>query len=98
MPIQIVGTPAATVTCSLCIRSSRLGGSRYGPGNTSFAPVIAHTYGRPHALTWNIGTTGSNTSVRATFNESGSATTSVCKIVERCEYTTPFGRPVVPLV
>ena len=23
---------------------------------------------------------------------------SVCRTVERCEYTTPFGRPVVPLV
>jgi hypothetical protein len=22
----------------------------------------------------------------------------VCRIVDRCEYTTPFGRPVVPLV
>jgi hypothetical protein len=23
---------------------------------------------------------------------------SECRIVERCEYTTPFGLPVVPLV
>ena len=24
--------------------------------------------------------------------------TKVCRIVERCEYTTPFARPVVPEV
>jgi len=41
MPIQIVGTPAATVTRSPLSSSSRLGGSRNGPGSTSLVPHIA---------------------------------------------------------
>ncbi len=32
MPIQIVGTPAVQVTCSCTKSSSRLSGSRNGPG------------------------------------------------------------------
>jgi hypothetical protein len=32
IPIQIVGTPAVQVTCSWTKSSSRLSGSRYGPG------------------------------------------------------------------
>ena len=37
-PIQMVGTPAATVTCSSSIRSAIAGGERSGPGITSLAP------------------------------------------------------------
>ena len=40
-PCQIVGTPADTVTPSCAKASSRLGGSRKGPGNTIFGPAIA---------------------------------------------------------
>ena len=36
IPIQIVGTPAVTVTSSCTNASSRLGGSRCGPGKTCF--------------------------------------------------------------
>ena len=53
-------------------------------------------YGNPHALTWNIGTTGKITSRADRFSVSGSAEVSVCSIVERCAYSTPFGLPVVP--
>ena len=30
--------------------------------------------------------------------ESGSPAPSACRTIDRCEYKTPFGRPVVPLV
>ena len=33
-----------------------------GPGNTSFAPTIIAANGKPQALAWNIGTTGSTAS------------------------------------
>ena len=33
-------------------------GERSGPGMIRSAPVATHTWGRPQALTWNIGTTG----------------------------------------
>ncbi len=82
--IQIVGTPAALVTRSADISSSRLGGSRCGPHSTRRAPTIAAAYGSPHALTWNIGTTGSSVSARDSPSESGRAATSVCSTVERC--------------
>ncbi len=45
IPSQIVGTPAVQVTCSWTKSSSRLSGSRYGPGKTSFEPIIAARYG-----------------------------------------------------
>src|SRR3569623_1798237 len=61
-PIHTVGTPAENVTCS-CSNSSYTDlPSSAGPGSTSLAPVSGAEYGKPHALTWNIGTTGSTTS------------------------------------
>ena len=39
-PIQMVGTPALTVTRSVSISSYRLAGSSRGPGSTSLAPPI----------------------------------------------------------
>ena len=45
MPIQIVGTPAVHVTFSWTKSSSRLCGSRCGPGKTRFAPSAAARYG-----------------------------------------------------
>jgi len=45
IPSQIVGTPAVQVTPSWTKSSSRLSGSRYGPGKTSFEPTIAARYG-----------------------------------------------------
>ena len=58
IPFQIVGTPAANVTRSLSQRSSRLTGSRWGPGMTMRAPAATAPKGSPQALAWNIGTTG----------------------------------------
>ncbi len=44
-------------------------------------------YGYPHALAWNIGTTGRITSLSAMPSPSGfpAATPNVCSTVERCE-------------
>jgi hypothetical protein len=54
----MVGTPAAIVTFSLSIRSAMSCGVMRGPGNTSAEPDMLAVYGMPHALAWNIGTTG----------------------------------------
>ena len=95
-PIQIVGTPTDRVGGSICIRSSRSSGCRCGPGNTILVPSITAPYGRPQQLAWNIGVTGSITSLPRKSQQSAMQPTSVCSTVERCEYTTPLGRPVVP--
>ena len=69
-----------------------------GPGNTSLAPVMAAEYGRPQALTWNMGTTG-NTASRALMDSaSGKAPARACSMVERWLYSAALGLPVVPLV
>ena len=52
----------------------------------------------PQLLAWNMGVTGSTTSVERTAAKSARPATSECSTVERCEYTTPLGLPVVPLV
>ena len=98
MPCQIVGTPAERVTRSEAIRSASSAGVMRGPGKTSRAPASAAAYGMPHALAWNIGTTGITASAARRPIASGLSTPSECSTVERCEYTTPLGRPVVPLV
>src|SRR5437868_288948 len=97
-PCQTVGTPAETVTPSASNSSYRLLPSRPGPGNTSLAPTMQAEYGKPQALTWNIGTTGSTASRELRFSESGKLEPRLCNTVERCEYRTPLGLPVVPLV
>ena len=94
--IQIVGTPSDRVGGSSCIRSSRSSGCRCGPGNTSFTPIITAPYGMPQLLAWNIGVTGSTTSVPRRPQKSPRLATRVCRTVDRCEYATPLGRPVVP--
>ena len=62
MPIQIVGTPALSVTRSDSIMDSSPAGLRSGPGMASDAPARNAVYGSPHAIAWNIGTTGMSTS------------------------------------
>jgi hypothetical protein len=47
------------------------------------APVMAAEYGRPQALTWNIGTTGSTESRALMFSASGMAPAKACSMVER---------------
>ena len=84
-PIQIVGTPAATVTRSDSMRSTIASGERSGPGNTRFAPAKTAACARPHALAWNIGTTGSTTSASDTAMVSASIVAMECSTVERCE-------------
>jgi hypothetical protein len=49
-----------------------------------------------HALTWNIGTTSSAVSARDTARLSTVHAPNACNTVDRCEYSTPFGWPVVP--
>ena len=72
-PCQTVGTPAENVTPSLSNSSCSDLPSSHGPGNTSLAPTMQATYGRPQALTWNIGTTGRIVSRAEQFSASGSA-------------------------
>jgi hypothetical protein len=60
--IQIVGTAPLTVTRSDSINFTSGSAWRKRPGMIRSAPAIAHAYGRPQALTWNIGTTGSTRS------------------------------------
>ena len=70
-PCQMVGTPKATDTLKVSIKCTKLAPSSPGPGKTKVQPTIAAAYGVPHALTWNIGTTGSIISRAEIFNESG---------------------------
>ena len=96
--IQIVGTPAATVTFSSTIKLAIALPERSGPGITKLAPDATAACARPHALAWNIGTTGKMMSLSRAPSESAVIAPNVCKYVERWLYTTPFGLPVVPLV
>src|SRR5512139_1914283 len=97
-PSHTVGTPALKLTFSASNSSYSDLPSRCGPGITSLAPTSGPEYGRPHALTWNIGTTGRMTSRAEQPSESGSALPNACSSVERWLYTAPFGLPVVPEV
>ena len=56
--IQIVGTPAASVTCSSTIRSASAVADQVRPGTPGSAPEATAAWARPQALAWNIGTTG----------------------------------------
>src|SRR5262249_3029655 len=97
-PCHTVGTPAETVTFSASSNSYKDLPPSAAPCIISFAPPIGAAYGRPHALTWNIGTTGSNESRAERFSASGSAIAKLCSSVERWLYSAPFGLPVVPEV
>ena len=97
-PIQMVGTPAATVTRSSSMSLARATGDRSAPGITRVAPVATPAWARPQALAWNIGTTGSTTSRSQTPIVSAIITPKVWRTIDRCEYTTPLGFPVVPEV
>ncbi|MNL51868.1 hypothetical protein D3C87_1750040 [compost metagenome] len=52
----------------------------------------------PQALTWNMGTTSSAVSAEDRLNPSDVQVAIECSKVERWEYNTPFGFPVVPEV
>ncbi len=79
----MVGTPAVNVTPSSTIRSASALGCIIGPGKTMAAPPAGPAWARPHALAWNIGTTGMTTSVSAIPNTLGCTTAMVCSTVER---------------
>ena len=97
-PIQMVGTPAAMVGRSFTMRLAMAGPDRSGPGITRSAPEATAACANPHALAWNIGTTGRILSRSLAPNPSVIIVAMVCRNVLRCVYTTPLGFPVVPLV
>ena len=70
----------------------------FGPGNTMLDPASSPAYGRPQALTWNIGTIGMSTSRSDRASASAVSAITECSSVDRWLYTTPFGLPVVPEV
>ncbi len=81
--IQIVGTPAPTVTRSSTMRSASALPERSGPGITSDAPAATAAWASPQALAWNIGTTGITTSASRTASESTVIAPNVCRNVLR---------------
>ena len=84
-PIQIVGTPAASVTFSSSISWAIAFGVICGPGKANALPAITPACARPHALAWNIGTTGITTSRSDTATVSASIAPIECSTLERCE-------------
>src|SRR4051794_11152244 len=98
MSAQMVGTAPENVTRSS--RIMRVSGSacRKRPGITRLAPHRNAAYGIPHALAWNIGTIGRIVSRSLRSRAFGVVAASECRNDDRCEYATPFGFPVVPLV
>ena len=69
-----------------------------GPGSTRSEPASIAAYGRPQALTWNIGTMGITTSRSLMASASAPSTIIVCSTIERWLESTPLGLPVVPEV
>ena len=84
-PIQMVGTPAASVTRSDSMRSASAGALRSGPGITRVAPVATPAWASPQALAWNMGTTGRITSRSLTPSVSDIIAPKVWSTIERCE-------------
>src|SRR6202050_3863461 len=97
-PSQAVGTAAVIVTFSVSRRSKTEAPSSLGPGITMLAPRIGQESARPHELAWNIGTTGKTESSDVTVRQADVLAIIECRRFERCEYSTPFGFPVVPEV
>ena len=65
---------------------------------TESLSAMAAEYGKPQALTWNMGTTGKTQSRALMLSASGSAPEKACRMVERWLYNAALGLPVVPLV
>src|SRR5436190_17016250 len=95
-PIQMVGTPAASVTFSACSRDSTGSGCIWLPGKTCLAPTNVAAYGSPQALAWNIGTMAMTVSRSETAIVSTWQAPNECSVSARWLYATPFGLPVVP--
>ena len=95
---QTVGTAAEKVTPSVSSSSKIEAPSILAPGMTILAPVPGAENATPQALAWNIGTTGRITSRCDRPITSGCRVIRVWRTLERCEYITPLGSPVVPEV
>jgi hypothetical protein len=63
--------------------SIRLGGETSRPANTSLAPTMTPACGMPHALAWNIGTTGRIVSPGPNALPAAEVAASECRNVER---------------
>ena len=68
------------------------------PGMTSLVPEAGPAKAMPQALAWNMGTTGRITSLGVAPITVAVIAMKVCRKLERCEYSTPLGFPVVPEV
>ena len=64
----------------------------------SSVPAKNDVYAAPHAFTWNMGTMSRQRSFSHSPMELALVEAIECSHVERCEYTTPLGLPVVPEV
>src|SRR6476469_5122512 len=95
---QTVGTPAVCVTLSVSNSSNTELPSSFGPGITSFVPIDGAEKAMPQLLAWNRGTTGSIVSAADAPSASFELAINACRTLERCEYRTPLGSPVVPEV
>src|SRR4030081_801131 len=93
-----VGTPAVCVTFSVSKSSNTEAPSSFAPGKTSLVPIDGAENAIPQLLAWNNGTTGSIVSLAFAPSESPVLAISACSTLERCEYNTPLGSPVVPEV
>ena len=93
-----VGTPAVKVTFSVSSSSKTEAPSSFGPGITSLVPIVGAENATPQLLAWNSGTTGSMVSLAEVPSASFVLAMKECSTLERCEYSTPFGSPVVPEV
>ena len=96
--MNTVGTPPAMVTFSCSISPHSGSACRKRPGMIRSAPTRPAWCARPHALAWNMGTIGRIRSAELAPIDSAMPAPMACSTVERCEYRTPFGLPVVPLV
>src|SRR6476660_2021897 len=94
--VQIVGTAAASVGFSAPIIAAIGAACRNRSGMTSDAPDMNPAYGSPHDIAWNIGTMTSSRTVGPRPKPSTMQICMECSQIERCEYATPFGLPVVP--
>jgi hypothetical protein len=70
--------------------------SMRAPGMTSFDPAAGPPKAMPQALAWNIGTTGRIVSLGVAPSTVVCRPSRVWMKLDRCEYSTPFGLPVVP--
>ena len=68
------------------------------PGSTILAPAAGTENARAQALAWNMGTMASSESSERKPKTSGWFAIRPCSTLERCEYRTPLGLPVVPEV